>query len=199
MSYSNFSMDDLRTKLGFRFIQNQVLFPQIPRYEILADLLRVLQRYKPLALSIDTEKARFEYIVAPMLAELKLNYPDALSLFSGVELNINKKIGLVGRCDFIVSRGNDQYALTAPLIMMVEAKRDNIKEGIPQCGAEMAAAQKFNQLKQNQIDIIYGCVTTGTTWKFLKLDGQDFYIDLEKYYIDAPDKVMGILSYIVLG
>jgi hypothetical protein len=44
------------------------------------------------------------------------------------------------------------------------------------------------------IDTIYGAVTTGEIWKFLKLVGAVASIDLSDYYIvrDVP-KILGIL------
>ena len=53
--------------------------------------------------------------------------------------------------------------------MLVEAKNENLKVGFPQCIAEMVAAQQFNQQKGNPVESVYGVVTIGTTWRFLRL------------------------------
>ena len=198
MSYSNFTMEDLKTKLGLVFIQDQTLFSETPVSEISEDSRRFLAQYKRLALAINTEKARSDYITAPLMGDLKMQYYNQISLFCDIEFNVDKEQGLSGRCDYIISLSDDQYSLTAPIMTMVEAKNDNIKSGIPQCGAEMVAAQLYNDRKQNTLEIIYGCVTTGTNWKFLKLHGQDFYIDQEEYYADTPEKISGILTAICL-
>jgi hypothetical protein len=63
----------------------------------------------------------------------------------------------------------------------------------------MVAAQRFNARKNNDIETIYGCVSTGTNWKFLKLTATNFYIDTIEYYIQSPDKIMAILASIALG
>lgn len=199
MSYSDFTIEDLKNKLGLRLIEDQVLFPAPPEHPVSDDLRRYLSKHKPLALAIDTEKARSEYIIAPLLAELKLTYPHSLSLFSGIDFNVDKNVGLTGRCDYILAQSGEQYTLTAPVVVMVEAKNDNIKSGIPQCGAEMVAAQRYNQQQRREIARIYGCITTGTTWKFFQLSGYDLLIDIEEYYIDAPEKIMGILAYMCIG
>jgi len=199
MSYSDFTLADLETKLNLTIQTHDDLFAEVSGQPVSTELLNILSRYRSLALAIDTEKARSEYIVAPILAELKLSHPETMSLFSGIEFNIDKKKGLIGRCDFIVSKNDNQYVLTAPVVVMVEAKNDNIKRGIAQCGAEMVAAQQFNQLKNNAIPTIYGCVSTGTIWKFLKLEEQNFYIDTTEYYIDSLEKIMAILVKIVLS
>ncbi|KOR30399.1 hypothetical protein TI05_14065 [Achromatium sp. WMS3] len=197
MSYSEFTIDDLQDKLQLEFIEDQRIFSNIVDYEISNELAIILEKFIPLALAIDTEKARSELIVAPLLAELKLTLKE-ISLFSGIEFNVDKSIGLSGRCDFIISKSKEQYSLRTPIFMMVEAKNDNIKSGIPQCGSEMVAAQRFNNNKNNEIKNIYGCVSTGTNWKFLKLTGNKFYIDTMEYYIQSLQKIMGILAAIAI-
>ncbi|MGA1263041.1 MAG: hypothetical protein ACO331_03925 [Prochlorothrix sp.] len=82
---------------------------------------------------------------------------------------------------------------------MVEAKNDNIKGEIAQCGAEMVAAQRFNLQNETPIDPVYGCISTGTIWKFLALSGNSLTIDSEEYYIDNLTAIFGILTQISLG
>lgn len=48
--------------------------------------------------------------------------------------------------------------------------------------------------RQNWDAPIYGSVTTGTTWKFLKLVGQVIEIDLSEYYLSNVNKILGILA-----
>jgi hypothetical protein len=86
------------------------------------------------------------------------------------------------------------YEIYAPVVTLVEAKNENIKSGLGQCIAEMVAAQRFNQQQETPIDAIYGAVTTGMIWKFLKLVNQTAFIDLDDYFIKEVDKVLGILS-----
>ncbi len=62
-----------------------------------------------------------------------------------------------------------------------------------QCAAAMLAAQLFNQQEGNDIKTIYGAVTTGDIWRFLKLEDSDVFIDLSNYYIKDVDKILGIL------
>jgi hypothetical protein len=58
----------------------------------------------------------------------------------------------------------------------------------------MIAARLFNQKEGNPTDILYGAVTTGMDWKFLKLQGQIAFIDSNDYYIKEIDKILAILS-----
>jgi hypothetical protein len=61
----------------------------------------------------------------------------------------------------------------------------------------MFAAQIFNPKEENNIQIIYGTVTNGNTWKFLKLIKNIVEIELNKYYINNVGKIFGILCYIL--
>lgn len=58
----------------------------------------------------------------------------------------------------------------------METKKENIPAGLGQCVAEMLAARIFNERAGNENLIIYGTVTTGSIWQFLKLEGQSIGI-----------------------
>lgn len=57
----------------------------------------------------------------------------------------------------------------------------------------MMGAQIFNQ-KKGLVYAVYGTVTTGTTWRFLRLEQQVVQIDLTEYFINQIDLILGILS-----
>jgi len=116
-----------------------------------------------------------------------------ISLFSGTDFNVDFEKGLNGICDFIISLSPEQLFISAPVITLVEAKNDNIKSGLGQCVAEMIAAQLFNEREGNEIKPIYGVVTTGELWKFLKLEGKLVSIDLSNYPVGNANKILGIL------
>jgi hypothetical protein len=114
-------------------------------------------------------------------------------IFIEVEL-LSPEKGLTGFCDYLISKSPEKIIIIAPVVTLVEAKNDNIQSGLGQCIAEMIAAQLFNQQKGNEIETIYGSVTTGTNWKFMRLTGQVIEIDLSKYYLSDVGKILGILS-----
>ena len=103
----------------------------------------------------------------------------------------------MGYCDYIFSASPEQYSLRAPLLMIIEAKNEDITGGFGQCIAEMVAAQIFNAKLGNGIETIYGAVTMGNNWRFLKLIGQTVYIDLAEYHISQIGKLLRILLHIL--
>jgi hypothetical protein len=120
-------------------------------------------------------------------------------MFSGIDLNVDAAQGLSGTCDFLLSRGAEQFMLTAPVVALVEAKKADLSDGIGQCLAEMVAAQIFNQREENAIGAIYGAVTTGTVWRFLVLAGSVVTLDLQDYLLSAPRQILGVLLAMVKG
>jgi hypothetical protein len=197
MSYSEFKLSELRQKFQLQIREMIGIFGEIETVHPSQLLQETLAENIPLALGIDTEKARSEMIVTPVLIELRKIFQRQISLFSGIEFNVDKEKGLNGICDFIISDSSEQLELTAPVITLVEAKNDNIKSGLPQCIAEMIAAQIFNQQNNNQIPHIYGIVTTGSLWKFLKLEQNNVEIEQKEHFIENLESLLGILSYII--
>jgi hypothetical protein len=199
MSYSDFTLPEVKQRFALTVDEASDLFAQVPEADLPPGLAANLQRYLPLAVNVNTEKARSELLIAPMLVELKLLYADRLSLFSGIDFTVDASAGLNGRCDYILARSSEQLVLTAPACVLVEAKNENIVGGIPQCLAEMVAAQRFNQAQALPERPVYGAVTTGVLWRFLKLEGTRASVDAVEYPIQTPRKVFGILTRIALG
>lgn len=79
------------------------------------------------------------------------------------------------------------------MLIIFEAKNEDIKGGFPQCIAAMIAAQRFNEREGNTIPMIHGAVTTGTNWRFLQLEQNVVRIDRREYYVDNLDQLIGIL------
>ncbi len=194
MAYSDFDLKKVKQELGVHLIERQDAFSSINSVDISPSLAEILAETVPLARAINTEKARSEFIIANILVEVRKLLNHKISLFSGIEFNVDKEKGLNGYCDFIISASQEQLILCSPIIALVEAKNENIIGGLGQCIAEMVAANIFNAADDNSnIKKLYGVVTTGTAWKFLKMVGLDVVIDLDEYAIDNPDKIIGIL------
>ena len=197
MAYSNFTLETVRKTYNIEKIESTDLFSDIESLDPSEDLTRELAKKVPLAIAIRTEKARSELIVANILVELREHFEHRISFFSGIDFSVDPENGLTGVCDFLVSLSPDQFYLEAPVIVLVEAKNADPVTGLGQCVAEMLAAQRFNAERGNEIPCIYGTTTTGTEWLFLKLKGQQLYVDMEVYPIRQCGKILGILSSMI--
>ncbi|MBD2136738.1 hypothetical protein H6F32_03835 [Anabaena sp. FACHB-1237] len=193
MAYSDFKLSEIIQKFELTLNEVSGLFADVSEEEPSDLLTIILKENVDLANSINTEKARSEMIISPILLEVRRKLNNQISLFSGVDFNVDNQQGLNGFCDFLISLSKEQLFIRAPVITLVESKNENLKSGLAQCIAEMLAAQLFNQQKQNPIKIIYGAVTIGTIWQFLKLENKIISIDLTEYYIKDVKKILGIL------
>ncbi len=197
MAYSNFTLEEVLTAFRLEIVESIGVFSNIEPVAPSAALAAELEKKVPVAAAINTEKARSELIVANVLFELLEQFNRRISFFSGIDFSVDVESGLTGVCDFLVSLSPMQSLLQAPVIVLVEAKKDDPAPGLGQCVAEMIAAQRFNAEKGNDIPCVYGAATTGTEWKFLKLKGTCLSIDITVYPIAQCDKILGILSSMV--
>jgi len=194
MAYSDFTLTTLRKTFGIAH-QRTSLFEHIPAVKVSEWLAETLGKGKQLV--IDTEKARSEFIVAPiLLASRDLNH-GRFAIYSGKTLNIDPDKGLKGECDFILTCTPPFQELESPIMTIVEAKRQDIERGLGQCAAQMVGARLFNQSDSTGIDTIFGCVTTGEAWQFLKLEQESVYIDSERYYVNNVPQILGVIQVII--
>lgn len=181
----------LSTIEGVRFLPE--IAPILPS-ETLRDYL---EETLPIAIATGSEKARSELIITPVLVEIRRILNREISLFSGEDFTIDESLGLNGRCDFLISRSPEMLEIEAPAIIIIEAKQADLKTGIGQCIAEMVAAQKFNEAKNQSISTIYGSVTNGVQWQFLKLEKQTISLDLTIYPLPPVEQILGFFVWMV--
>jgi len=192
MAYSEFKLHDLVKQFDLNINENLDLFADVAGREYSEHLRFSLKENVALAVDINTEKARSELIIIPVLLEVRRQMNYQIALFSGTEFNVAPDRGLNGICDFLISLSSERLFINAPVITLVEAKKEDIKAGFGQCVAEMLAAQLFNDREGNSLTTIYGVVTSGTAWRFLKLKDKTVYVDMVEYYINQINKILGI-------
>ncbi|MDZ8224761.1 hypothetical protein [Nostoc sp. ChiVER01] len=193
MAYSDFKLIEVIDYFGLVIHESSGLFANVQEQECSDLLSTILRENVDLAVAISSEKARSEMITSPILLEIRRKFNYEISFFSGVDFTVDSQRGLNGFCDFILSLSSEQLFVRSPVIVLVESKNENLRSGLAQCIAEMVAAQLFNERGGNQIKAIYGAVTIGTIWQFLKLEGNVVSIDLSEYYIKDIKRILGIL------
>ena len=197
MAYSDFTFDTIEDKLGLRLAEVTGTFETVPSVEPSELLRQVLDRGMPLVLGAGKEKTRSEALVFPILLEVRERLHRQISVFSGQEFTVDRKLGLSGFCDYLLSRSPLQSAVHAPVAQIVEAKHEDLNSGIPQCLAAMHAARLFNERKGHPQETLYGVTTSGTAWRFLRLRGSLAEIDLTEYHVSEVEKILGILISMV--
>jgi len=198
MAYSDFTLESAVQRFSLSMSDHIGLHESLAPVEISPRLAETLNDQVPLATAIHTEKARSELIVVPILMEARKRSGRRIGFFSGVAFDVDLERGLNGVCDFLLSRSPVQHILGPPVFALVEAKNDSIKGGLGQCIAEMVAAQIYNERQPPESSIerspvIHGAVTTGSLWRFLRLEGSRVQIDRIEYNLDEVGKIVAIL------
>jgi len=199
MAFSDFTLAGALDAFGLTQTDGIDLFAGTPALEPTPFLQVRLDEFAPLALSIGSEAARSHYIVGPFLAEAQRRAIGPVHVFPGVTLDVDRARSLNGYCDFIVSRSARLYGLRWPPASVVEAKREDIIAGLGQCAASMVGIREFNEQDKTPVPVVFGAVTSGTNWRFLRLEGTTLAVDLPEYQSRDAASLLGVLVRIASG
>lgn len=187
MAYADFSLDSVVSRFSLDLDQAR-LFPNLSPLPPTAWLTETLARGTALALI--SEKARSEFVVAPILLNVRELVQNRIAIYSGQRLDVDQAEGLAGECDFLLAASAPLPVIRAPVVSVIEAKKADIDLGLGQCAAQMVGSLRFNEQAGNSIGVVYGCVTTGEVWQFLRLEARRLTIDTERFYIDDLGRIL---------
>jgi hypothetical protein len=196
MPYSQFTTLRRATDAFNLKVKEEKFFPDIQPIVPSALLTDYIEDTLPISATA-SEKARSEGIIYPVLLEVRRTLNKQISLFSGEDFSIDESVGLNGIVDFLLSRSPLVLEIQAPVAIIVEAKKADLRTGYGQCVAEMVAAQRFNLAGNNSITTIFGSISNGTQWRFLKLEENDVTIDLTDYTLPPVEQILGFLVWMV--
>ena len=196
MAYRDFKLTDIQQKFGI-----DTIFANIWEKETIleiepSDFLKQSLKFADL-IPLTTEKALSERLLAPILAEVKSRNADKIQIFSGETISADKSLGLNGEIDFLMVKKPYAPEPIAPIIAITEAKVGRLDKAIPQAAAQMIGARVFNQNYGEKIDLIYGVVTDGNSWRFLMLKENQVLVDNTRYSLTEINKILGIFQYII--
>jgi len=192
--YFDLSLNDVQQDFGLT-VCHDVIFTDIAARSPSQWLAETLEEgFEP---SIVSEKARSAFIVAPVLLYIKALNKGKIGLYAGARLDVDPAHSLFGVCDFIFSQGPMRLAVQAPAVIVTEARDNDIEPTLGQCAAAMVGAQRLNQRNGNAIAALYGCVTSGEVWQFLKLNNNRLTIDKNKYMLVDLNTILGALDAMV--
>ena len=193
-SYSSFTIADIKN-FGIHVIE-QALFSHIELIEPSNWLIQLLNAYK--GIPLHSEKVKSEVLIIPIINEIRLRNPQKFTFFSGYQFNVDAKRGLKGFCDFLISGQYNAVFIETPLLAVVEAKHNqDLIDALPQCIAEMYAAQLFNEQENHPDTVIFGAITNGYEWLFLKLKEKNVTVDTERYMLKDLPHLLGVWQTIV--
>ncbi|MDF5714610.1 MAG: hypothetical protein PUP93_12155 [Rhizonema sp. NSF051] len=198
MPYSEFTtITKAKEAFGLITVEGRRFVTEIELIKPSAQLVEYLEEVLPIAIATGSEKVRSELIITPILLEVWRILEKKIGIFSGEDFDVDSSVGLNGRCDFLLSRSPKLIEIDAPAVVIVEAKKADLRTGIGQCVAEMVAAQRFNKAKKKPVNTIYGSVTSGTQWRFMKLEENTVTFDLSEYPVPPVDFILSFLIWMI--
>ncbi len=156
-NYFGYSKKNARIKLP----KSEQELPTLPKlFEIIEDAL--------LHISLENEITRREFLIAPVMAEVRRLTQSKLNSEYWFEYNNQLK----GSLDYLLRKEQN--------LLVIEAKDADMTRGFTQLAVEMIAIDKADETQQK---IIYGAITTGNIWQFGKLERENKIIsqDIKNY------------------
>jgi len=141
-----------------------------------------------------SEASRSEVVISPILREVYKQHYQKFSFW--IQKSISYDDVLCGTPDYIFSEKSKlgKTVFEKPIVVIVEAKKNDFEQGWGQCLAELVASQKLNDDSNRSV---YGVVTDGNLWQFGKLENNCFYKHTENFTIDKLDLLFGALNYVI--
>ena len=141
-----------------------------------------------------SESSRCENIIYPILREIYKSFVDKYTLWSHKSITYDAKLN--GTPDYLFSTKSElgKTVLGLPIVIVVEAKKNDFSEGWGQCLAELIAVQKLNKAEELPL---YGIVTDGELWQFGKLVSDEFTKSKLRITITDLDKIFGTISFLL--
>ena len=141
-----------------------------------------------------SESSRCENIIYPILREVYKTFLDEYTLWSHKSITYDAKLN--GTPDYLFSTKSElgKTVLGLPIVIIVEAKKNDFREGWGQCLAELIAVQKINEAEELPL---YGIVTDGELWQFGKLVSDEFTKSKLRITTTDLDKIFGTISFLL--
>jgi hypothetical protein len=192
MAFSDFkSVADVQRKYGIKYVEEHFV-----ESGELAPPERFVQDLAFCRETMDifgSEASRCEIVISPLLREVyKLHYKTH-SFWIQKPLIYDEILS--GIPDYIVAGRSElgKTVLEKPIMIIVEAKKNDFEQGWGQCLAELTAAHKLNDDSQRPV---YGVVTDANLWQFGMLKNNSFYREPANFTLDELEKLYGALDYL---
>jgi hypothetical protein len=172
--------EEILAELGCTLLRSRLTLPQmVNSFDRLAELKYRLEALLPLV-SLTSETARRETLVAPILTEVALYCNCPLR----IEYPLNVNPWLKGTLDYLLRATNT--------LLVIEAKNDDLTRGFTQLAAELIALSKIGEQEQ-----LYGAVTLGNVWQFgvMHVSQQSITQDIGLYSV--PDDLEALMSILI--
>ena len=176
----NAEPEDILSDLGYQLLTARLVLPKTVTVLTWEKELQNRLERSLMVVTLTSEMARRETLVAPILleiashckAQLRIEYP----------LSVNN--WLKGNLDYLVR--------STQSLVVIEAKKDDLTRGFTQLAAELIALAQLQELES-----IYGAVTIGDAWRFGYLDAVNKTITQDIALYRIPDDLAEVMNILV--
>jgi len=192
MAFSDYkNISQVQKEFGIRYKEESFIVAQ--RFEPPAHFQEEFEFNRQNIDVFTSEGARTELIITPILREVYKGFHEQYSFWIQKAIVYNDKLN--GTPDYIIATRSalGKTVLELPLVVVVEAKKNDFEQGWGQCLAELVAAQKINNDTTNPV---HGIVTDGELWKFGKLVGDTFISNIEGYTVGDLAELFGAINFV---
>jgi len=168
----NFAPRDILSCFGVTLQKRAIAFaPYAGELDRLESLQQRLEESLP-QLSLTSEAARREFLIAPVLTDV-LHYTQAL-------LNVEYPIAVSNQ----LKGSLDYFLQTEVTVLVIEAKNEDLERGFLQLAVELIALDQWIESDQ---PVLPGAVSTGSIWQFGWFDRRRRHVtqDLNLYRVPA--------------
>ena len=190
MAFSDFKqISEVQEKFRIKYTANDFF-----RGETASPSAQFLQEFQFTMENINvfsSEASRCEAIIFPVLREAYKAYADTYALWIREPIIYDETLS--GTPDYLVATKSElgMTVVGTPLIILVEAKKNDFEQGWGQCLAELVAAQKINDDPDTPV---YGIVSDGERWQFGKLTGDAFTRHKTSFSVDNIPTLFGAIN-----
>lgn len=192
MAFSDFkTIADVQRKYSIRYQeQSFIAAGELTPPE---NFVRDYEFYRQTIDVFSSEASRSEIVISPLLREVYKRHYANHTFWIQKPLVCDEVLS--GTPDYMVAGRSElgKTVLEKPVVIIVEAKKNDFEQGWGQCLAELVAAEKLNAKPQQAV---YGIVTDGNLWQFGKLVGQEFCRDPANFTMDHLPKLHAALEHI---
>jgi len=152
MNYSGFTtLSKATQQLGLRQ-RKQLLFGAVPVVD--PSVCRIEALYNGEKMGFFTEKAKPEFIIAPILPAVRRNAHGTIGIFSGAQLMV-ESANLHGYRGFILSNNPDSYDMSTPIFCLAAVKTARAKKA---WAGALRKCTQHNSLTNTPIHLYLMCV-----------------------------------------
>jgi hypothetical protein len=196
MAYRKFKLAELESKFGIQnrlidWLDLSTIAPIQP-----SDFLQMAMKKANIA-PLSTEKALSERVISPIMTEIfELNL-GTIQLFSGEIINVDESQGLNGEIDFLFNFRPYSATPETPIFSITESKIGMLNKAWAQAAAQMLGVSILNQKQNHPLEIVFGGVTDGNSWQFMKLEHKIVHIHPTVIPLAHLPLILGVFQYFI--